>query len=150
MKKHRSGLGILAALSSDLTVLSFTAILVVCLILGFGVHTFGGLLTLYISLGLQILNILILLLRRHAVLKRFSAPPPSRKMRIFRNVNIAVWCCSVAVLLAAVPMDLFWLGSSHPAVIWMRIMGAILSPLSWIGMFASYYRRRPAALLSRR
>ena len=126
------------------------AILVICLILGFGVHTFWGLLTIYGSLVLQVLNLLVLLLRRRSVLKHYSVPPPSRKMRNFRNISILCWCLSAAMLLAAIPLDLLWLGASHPAVIWLRIPGAILSPLSWGGLFASYYRRRQAAILSQK
>lgn len=140
----------MAALTADLAIAGNCAILLVCLILGFGVHTFGGILTLYIALALQAVNIIILLLRRCSAAKKYEVPPPSRKMRNFCTVNVACWCFSAVLLLAALPLDLLWLGSGHPAVIWMRIAGAVISPLAWGGILASYYRRRQATLLSRK
>lgn len=150
MKKRLTGAAVWAALTADLAIAGNCAALLVCLILGFGVHTLAGILTLYIALALQALNLVVLLLRRCRAEKKYKVPAPSRKMRNFCTVNVVCWCFSALLLLAALPLDLLWLGSSHPAVIWMRIAGAVLSPLAWGGILASYYRRRQATLLSRK
>ena len=150
MKKILSGSAFPAALTAGLAIAGNFAVLLVCLILGFGVHTFGGILTLYIALALQAVSILVLFLRRCSAARKFKVPEPSRKMRIFRDVNLTVWCVCLLVLAAALLMDLLWLGASHPLVIALRIAGAVLSPLSWTGVLASFYRRKQATLLSRK
>lgn len=120
--------------------------IIMCLFIGFGFHTVIGKEALYTALVLQALNLAVGKSRERRFLKSHAAPVTSKKMSRLRLVFTCVWCAAIALLLFSLLLAICgtYLGS-----FWVKIpctIGAILSPIGWLGLLACFHRKRQAAL----
>lgn len=121
------------------------AAFIMCVLIGFGVHTFVGKEALYIAFGLQTLNLAVIRVRERQ-LRLGGAPAPSIKMRRVHLIFAWIWRGGAVCLLSSLLFAICGVSSGSLLVRIPCTAGAILTPLGWLGALASFHRRRQAAL----
>lgn len=119
-------------------------------LIGFGVHSLVGKISLYICFGLQLLNILVIAMRRHILKRKYNEPKPSKKMHRFHGICFGIWLLGALLLSFSLVCHIFWLKATEPLVMYPCVIGAILSLVGWLGLLAAFHRRRQATLLSQK
>lgn len=123
------------------------AAFILCILIGFGLHTFIGKEALYIAFGLQALNLVVIRVREQQ-LRLDGAPAASVKMRRVRLCFAWLWRVGAVCLLLSLILAICGVSFRNP---WVRVpctVGAILTPLGWLGALACLHRRRQAALVA--
>lgn len=123
------------------------AAFILCFLIGFGLHTFVGKEALYTAFGLQTLSLAVVRIRERQ-LRLKGAPSASIKMRRVHLCFAWSWRVGAVCLLSSLVMALCGISFGS---LWVRILcvvGAILTPLGWLGALASLHRRRQAALVA--
>lgn len=123
------------------------AVVIMCLLIGFGIHTFVGKETLYTAFALQAVN-LVVIRTREMQLRRAGAPAPSVKMRRVHLVIAWIWRLGAACLVASLVLALCGFGFGSLPVRIPCVVGSVLAPIGWLGALASFHRRRQAALVA--
>lgn len=122
--------------------------IIFCGLIGFGLHSILGKLALYISFALQAVNLLIIACRRRTITKSLTQPhPTSKKMRRFHGVFLGLWIIGAAALLFSLAMNLFGLSMADAWVMYPCLIGSIVVPIGWLGILASFHRRKQETTL---
>ncbi len=120
------------------------------ILIGFGIHSVVGKISLYICFALQLLNVLVIALRSKTLHHKYRAPKPSKKMRRFTCVCLIIWAIGALCLIGSLLIDILWLKSIDALVVYPCVIGAILAPIGWLGLLAAFHRRRQAAILAQK
>ena len=123
------------------------AVVILCLLIGFGIHTFVGKETLYTAFALQAVNLIVIRVRE-LQLRRAGAPAASAKMRRVHLILAWIWRVGAACLVVSLVLAVCGFGFGSLPVRIPCIVGAVLAPLGWLGALASFHRRRQAALVA--
>lgn len=115
-------------------------------LIGFGFHSVIGKISLYICFGLQAVNVLVMLLRRHTLRSKFNAPEPSKKMRRFTLICLLIWLLGIALLVFSLIAYLLWFAATHSAVMYTCVIGACIAPVGWLGLLAAFHRSRESVI----
>lgn len=118
-------------------------LLVVCLFIGFGVHTAAGSEALYISFALQAISLILIRLRE----RRLQALPPATSQKMQRVRLICAWAWRVFALAMMAPLLLWGIFHISPAIPWLKVpclIGVFGLPVSWLGVLGCYHRRQLA------
>lgn len=122
------------------------AVLIMCFLIGFGLHTFVGKEALYTAFALQAVNLATIRLRERQ-LRLANAPAASVKMR--RLHLCFAWSWRIGAVALLLSLILAVCGVSFGSL-WVRIpciFGTVLTPLGWLGALTSFRRRKQAALV---
>ena len=143
MKPHNPILQI----SICLAIGGLVTIVVICFLIGFGLHSIVGKYALYTALFLQALSLLV----NHATDRRYdksaSIYHPSPKMVRFRLMVRTLWTLGLALHLGVLCLLLLGMDPGEPWVRCLCIPGVILSPLGWMGILLASHRKRSAILV---
>ena len=115
-------------------------------LIGFGIHSLIGKISLYICFGLQMLNVIVILIRRQYLKSKYGAPDYSTKMRHFAVINFCIWLAGALLLIFSLVVNIFWLPMSEGLVSYPCTIGACIAPIGWLGLLASFHRTREAVL----
>ncbi len=115
-------------------------------LIGFGVHSLIGKISLYICFSLQVINVAVIFIRRHYLSCKYGAPASSKKMRRFTTISFLIWCLGAMLLLFSLAANLFWFSATKAAVRYPCVIGACIAPIGWLGLLAAFHRRREAAM----
>lgn len=124
------------------------AAFILCILIGFGLHTFIGKEALYTAFGLQTINLLVIRVRERR-LRLDGAPAPSPKMRRVHLCFAWCWRFGAGCLLLSLILGICGVSFANLRVRIPCVVGTILTPLCWLGALASFHRRRQAYLLAR-
>ena len=123
-------------------------IIVMCVLIGFGIHTTVGKEAIYVALALECIS----LLACSRWERRLETAHPNyiagEKIRRFRRICGLIWLFGAGLLLIALILALCGLRMTG---LWVRIpciAGLILAPIGWIGLLLSYHHRQEALLNS--
>ena len=115
-------------------------------LIGFGFHSVIGKIALYICFGLQLLNVIVIFIRRHYLKLKYGAPDYSTKMRRFAVINFCIWLLGALLLVLSLILNIFWLPMSDALVTYTCTIGACIAPIGWLGLLAAFHRTREAVL----
>lgn len=115
-------------------------------LIGFGIHSLIGKISLYICFGLQCVNVLVIFIRRHYLKTKYGAPAFGKKMRRFSSISFSVWCLGAALLIFSLAMNLLLFTSADIFVRYPCTVGACLAPIGWLGLLAAFHRTRESVL----
>ncbi len=120
---------------------------VMCLGIGFSIHSTVGKYAVYTAFFLQLLSLLVNKLWERYGSRGKQRHTASPKMRRFRLLSKLLWASGALLLIASLVLILLGLNKVNAWVRWLCNLGIILAPLGWIGMLMSYYRQRQAILV---
>ena len=115
-------------------------------LIGFGIHSVIGKISLYICFGLQSINVIVIFVRRHYLKSKYSAPDYSTKMRHFAVISLCIWAFGALLLISSLIAQLSGLVATDAFVAHPCTFGACIAPIGWLGLLASFHRTREAVL----
>lgn len=117
------------------------------LLIGFGFHTTIGKIALYECYVLQMINVVVMGFRHQRLRQKYNSPEPSKKMKRFYVSSLCVWIFGSVLLLSSLLCGIFWFNAADDLVIYLSVIGTIVTLFGWIGLLATFHRRRQAALV---
>lgn len=136
-------------ISLFLTLGGIVMALFMCVYVDFGLNSTVGKLAVYIAFCLQAVNVLLVRLRMHRLIKE-GAPAPSEKMRRFHRIFSWIWRLGAVLLLLSLLLILCGMEKSDPWVRYTCLAGVCLLPVGWLGILAAFRRRDQAAMMKRK
>ena len=118
------------------------------LLIGFGFHTVIGKIALYECYVLQMINVAVMGFRRRHLRQKYNSPEPSKKMKRFYVSSLCIWVLGSLLLIASLVCGIFWLPAADDPVIYLSVIGLIVTVFGWIGLLATFHRRRQAAIMA--
>ena len=115
-------------------------------LIGFGIHSLIGKISLYICFGLQAINVLVIFIRRHYLKSKYDAPAYSKKMRHFAVITFCIWLFGALLLIGSLIANIMGLSATDALVSHPCTFGACIAPIGWLGLLASFHRTREAVL----
>lgn len=115
-------------------------------LIGFGIHSLIGKISLYICFALQCVNVLVIIIRRHYLKTKYGAPAFGKKMRRFSFLSFLIWCLGALLLVFSLIMNVLLFPATSAVVRYPCIIGAIFAPIGWLGLLAAFHRTRESVL----
>lgn len=124
-------------------------VIVICFLIGFGLHTVVGKEALYVAFALQLGSLLACHFSERRLSKGRKAYTPSKKMRRVRNISTVVWALGALLLILSLVLAILGISFANFWVQYPCVIGAILAPLGWIGLLlVSHYRHQAIAYVN--
>ncbi|MBR6825575.1 MAG: hypothetical protein IKM59_03405 [Oscillospiraceae bacterium] len=121
-------------------------VLIICLFIGFSIHSPVGKYALHTAFFLQAFSLGVNALTDRSLYKRYTPHNPSPQMKRFRLISELLWWSAMALRLASLTLLLFGLECTDPWVRYLCIPGYLLGPVGWLGLLLASYRRRQATV----
>ncbi len=134
----------LLRISICLAVGGLVTIVIICFLIGFGLHHVVGKYALYTALALQALSLIVNRFADRRYLKACVSYTPSKKMARYRLFSEALWSLGSVCQLIVLLLMLLGMEATDFRLRLLCEIGTILSPLGWMGLLLSSYRRRAA------
>ena len=115
-------------------------------LIGFGIHSLIGKISLYICFGLQTVNVAVIFIRRHYLKSKYHAPEFGKKMRRFATTSLLIWCFGAVLLIFSLVANILWFSSAEAWVLYPCVIGACVAPIGWLGLLAAFHRMREAVI----
>ena len=119
-------------------------VIVMCFLIGFGFHTFVGKEALYIAFALQAISILVSAQSERRRASGAVKHTPSKKMHRFRLISFGIWALGALALLVSLALCIAGVRFVNEWVQITCIVGAILTPIGWLGLLMASHRRQTA------
>lgn len=119
-------------------------VIIMCFLIGFGLHTVVGKEALYVGALLLLINLFVIR-RREAQLKAGMTVI----LRRIHFVFVWMWRIGAALLLIALVLGICRVGFGK---LWVKLpclIGTILLPLGWLGNLITFDRRRKASEIAK-
>ncbi len=123
-------------------------IIVMCVLIGFGIHTTVGKEAIYVALALECISLLACSRWERRLKTAHPNYIAGEKIRRFRRICGMLWLLGAGLLMLSLILALCGLRMTG---LWVRIpciAGLILAPIGWIGLLLSYHHRQEALLNS--
>ena len=123
-------------------------ILVMCILIGFGIHTTVGTEAIYVALALEFVSLLACSRQERGLEGEHPHYVAGEKIRRFRRICGMLWLLGAGLLLIALILALCGVRTTS---LWVRIptiAGLVFTPIGWIGLLLSYHHRHEALLNS--
>ena len=135
---------LLLRISVCLAMGGLVTIVVICFLIGFGLHHIVGKYALYTALFLQSQSLIVNRIVDRRYDKACDSYKPSKRMGYYRLVSEILWSVGLVCQCGVLLLMLLGMESTDTAVCALCIIGTILSPLGWMGTLLSSYRKRAA------
>ncbi len=136
-----------AVISLCLAFGGIVTVIVICFLIGFGLHSAVGKDALYVAFALQVINLIVMKYMENRPAQGKKHHTPSKKMRKFRLIVFLIWASGALLLSASLLLVFCGLHMTNAWVRYTCIAGAILSPIGWIGLLMAAHRQHQATLV---